>query len=256
MDARLLETQITTLSFLEVESTSGRAAYVSEPYRRFAATKLLDTKQDVDDLIIRDLLSRRDDDSVSVLLPEYYHRTSRFEDLIGFLTPENFERTLCHSRSLVPVKQQVDLGVKASLALNRDSDLVRFSIHKSALLQLESTDASKAEVEARIALDDFDTAQALANAAGLKEDKLHLLAVIAKAKNKRGLTVEAELLDEIKALCGQIDSSHLGRRAVQIAADLVYSAPGASVGDGGECFCECARPRRGHCYCFPRSSCS
>jgi hypothetical protein len=119
----------------------------------------------------------------------------------------------------------VDLGVQASLVLNRDSELVRFSIHKSALIQLESIEVEKAEVEARIALDDFTKAQALANAAGLKEDRLHLLSVIAKGKIKRGLVPEPELIDSINALYKQIDRRHLGARALEIACDLVYSIP-------------------------------
>ena len=109
-------------------------------------------------MVIQDLLDRHDQDSVTTLLPAYLHRAGRYDELLHFLTPAYFQRTLQHSQSLAPVKQQVDLGVKASLALNRDGELVRFSIHKSALTQLEGMDVWKAEIEARIALDDFNTA--------------------------------------------------------------------------------------------------
>ena len=96
--------------------------------------------------------------------------------------------------------------MRASLALNRDKELVRFSIHKSALLQLEGTDIEKAEIEARIAvLGDSEGALSLANAAGLREDRLHLLAVIAKSKVRSGHPVEPELIDSIHSLYRQID---------------------------------------------------
>ena len=108
----------------------------------------------------------------------------RYEQLLQYLTPTYFQKTLKHSHSLVPVRQQVEFGFQASFALNRDSEMVRFSIHNSALIQLESTDVLKTEVEARIALDDFDTAIALANVAALKENGLQLFSVIAERKSE------------------------------------------------------------------------
>jgi len=108
-------------------------------------------------------------------------------------------------------------------------ELVRFAIHKSALIQLENTDIWKSEIEARIALSDFEAAQELAHSVGLKEDRLHLLAVIAKEKVKRSIHVEQELTDSIKALYSQIDCAQLGKRALAIAADLIYAAPALAV---------------------------
>ena len=89
------------------------------------------------------------------------------------------------------------------------------------LLQLDSADVWKLEIEARIALDDFQTAIALAQSAALKEDRLHLLAVVAKGRRKRGMMPEPELVDNIRLLYDQIDTSSLGKRAYEIASDLV-----------------------------------
>ena len=229
MDEEGLVGRLKKLSFLEVIRDAQLVSFASEPSRRYASNRLSHLRQTVNDVMIQDLLERKDQDSVTTLLPTYLHQAGRYDELLHFLTPEYFERTLQHTESMAPVKQQVDLGVKASMALNRDGELVRFSIHKSALTQLESTDAWKAEIEARIALDDFDMAHGLANAAGLKEDRLHLLSVVAKAKVRRGMTLEPELIESIKSLYNQIDRKSLGKRALEIAADMVYAAPALAV---------------------------
>src|SRR5262249_14061698 len=162
-------------------------------------------------------------------LPGYLYKAGRLDELLQYLSPGYLEKTLQHSQSLAPVKQKVDLGVQVSLDLSRDSDLVRFSIHKSALMQLDTADVWKAEIEARIALDDFPTAIGLAQSAGLKEDRLHLLAVVAKGRRQKGLAPEAELIESIKLLYGQIDKRQLGKRAFKIASDLVYTNPALAV---------------------------
>ncbi len=225
----VLDRCLPSLTFLVVEPETGCVTFVSEPFRRFALDRLCDLRKKVDDLVIDDLLSRRTLDSEETVLPEYLVRAGRYNELLQLLTPDNFETTILHCQSLAPVKQQVDFGVRASLALNRDKELVRFSIHKSALLQLEGTDIEKAEIEARIALGDSEGALSLANAAGLRENRLHLLAVIAKSKVRSGHPVEPELIDSIHSLYRQIDKDHLGRRALEIASDLVHCAPSLAL---------------------------
>lgn len=221
--------QLRRLTFLDYGVDGESFSFVSEPFRRYALDKLRSLRKDVEDSLISDLFSRKEDGDSAAALASMLHSAGRYEQLLGLLTPEHFESTLKHNQSMTPVKQQVDLGVHASKALKRDSELVRFTIHKTALMQLESTEVWKSEVEARIALDDFATAQAMANAAGLREDRIHLLAVVAKGKVRRGLLPPPELLETIESLYRQVDHRHLGDRALEIASDLVYSLPALAM---------------------------
>jgi hypothetical protein len=59
----------------------------------------------------------------------------------------------------------------------------------------------------------------------LKEDRLHLLAVIAKSRREHGQSAETELLQQIRTLYDQIDPVSIGERAIDIASDLFYSCP-------------------------------
>jgi hypothetical protein len=225
LQADAVQDALARLPFVEASDGGHAVAFVSEPFRRFATTKLQALKRSVDDLLIKDLLSRPDTEHAMDRLPSYLYRAGRLDQLITYLSPTYFDRTLASSQSLVPIKQKVDLGLRASARLQRDADLVNFASHKSALLQLDSADVWQAEIDARMALDDFPTALALAQSARIREDRLHLLASIAKGKRLKGLTPEPELIDQIRLLYDQIDKDHIGSRAFDLAPELLCSCP-------------------------------
>src|SRR5690606_31551764 len=58
-----------------------------------------------------------------------------------------------------------------------------------------------------------------------KEDRLQAYAIIARARKDRGLLPDPSIQDEIKSLHRQLDPVALGRRAIDLASDLVHSAP-------------------------------
>lgn len=67
-------------------------------------------------------------------------------------------------------------------------DLPRFSLQKAVMIELGKAEIWHSEVAAYMALDDYTAALALAQGTSLKEDRLHLLAVIVKAKRKQALS--------------------------------------------------------------------
>ena len=223
LDQETVENKLKPLPFIVIPPNSSHVTFVSEAFRKHAVARLSRLRSEVEEAIINEMLKNPDSERTRELLPGYLYKVGKFDHLLNFLTPEYLDLMLQSSQSIAPVKQKVELGVQASVQLHRDSDLIRFSIHGSALMQLDSADAWKSEIEARIALDDFQTAIALAQSAPLKEDRLHLLAVVAKGRRKRGMTPEPELVDNIRLLYDQIDTSRLGRRAYEIASDLVYT---------------------------------
>lgn len=87
----------------------------------------------------------------------------------------------------------------------------------------------RSELEARVALNDYDAAISLAQGMIIKEERLQSLAVIVKAKCQKGLTPEPELIDLIKTLYSQIDVASLAERAPDIASDLLFAEPSLAV---------------------------
>jgi hypothetical protein len=116
-------------------------------------------------------------------------------------------------QSLVPLQQMASLGVEAAQQLERDGDLTRFSLQKAVMIEVGKAVIWRSEVAAYMALDDYTAALALAQGTSLKEDRLHLLAVIVKAKRKQGLAAEPELVEQIHQLYQQIDHATLGEHA-------------------------------------------
>ncbi len=98
------------------------------------------------------------------------------------------------SQSLIPVEQKTELGVKAARQLRKDSDLMRLSVQGSLLAEIDGSEVWKSEIEAKMALNDYDSALTLAQSNVLKEDRLHLLSIIAKTQREQGLRMPSRKL--------------------------------------------------------------
>ena len=93
----------------------------------------------------------------------------------------------------------------------------------------DRTSLFRAEIEARISVGDVTLLQEIANRPILAEDKLHLYAIIEKARIQGKLSVEESLEAEIRSIFSQIDPKSLGRRAVEIASDLMMVDPELAI---------------------------
>lgn len=208
------------LSFIEI-SPQDEPSYVSETFRRFAAERLKSEREKVDELLIRNMMSMPQSEESLLRLTGYLRKANRYEDILNYLSAENLERLLECTKSLSPVRDKVDLGLETAVHLHRDGEVFRFAIAKAVLTSLYEGYDGKAEIQARISLNDYESAVMLAQRTVLKEDRLHLLAVIAKAKHIQGLEPEPEIVEQIRQLYSEIDFGRLGSRAIEIAADLI-----------------------------------
>jgi hypothetical protein len=208
----------------------GEISFVSEAFRGFAAKQLWHLREEVNELLIAYLLRDPKSEGARRYLPGYLERAERFEDILNYLSSDHFPEILQFSQSLGPVKKQAQLGLDTARKLRRDGDLVRFSVQKSAMTEIGRTNVWHSEIEARMALGDYESAIALAQSSILKEERFHLLAIIAKAKCKQGLSPAPELKDQIRQLYNQIDYTVLDdERVVEIAGELVYSEPELAI---------------------------
>jgi hypothetical protein len=205
--------------------------FVSEAFRKFAADHLTSFKAAVTTYLIDDLQRNLDTNEAFTYLPGYLAQAGRYEDLLAYLSPDDyFMKIVERNQSLDPVRLRSDLGINTALQLHRDEDLIRFSIQRATIDDFDRAEVWRSEVEARMALHDYGAALALAQRTELKEDRLHLLAVIAKAKREQKLQLEPELLEQMRHLYTQINPTLLqGEKAIGIAADLIYSLPEMAI---------------------------
>src|SRR5690606_36225265 len=105
------------------------------------------------------------------------NEAERYDDLLNFLSPDYFTRIIECSGTMLPLRQQATLGVDISKKEGRDVDMLRFSAEKSIILGTDKARALISELEALMALGDYEKALSLAQSAVLKEDLLQSLAV-------------------------------------------------------------------------------
>jgi hypothetical protein len=213
------------LSFLAIDDRTLEVSFESDAFRKFSTIKLRDQREQVIDIIIDDLIARPESKFTVSHLPLYFEQRGKLKEVLECLSPDYFLRIVEHSQSLLPVRQKADLGISAAITLRHVGELLHLSMQKSVIAELEGAEIWRSEIEALMALNDYAGAINLVQSMLLKEDRLHLLAVIAKSRREQGRPAETELLQQIRTLYDQIDPMSLGERAIDIASDLFYSCP-------------------------------
>lgn len=216
------------LDFITISDISELVDFESDVFRRFAISKVPYTKTDVLNKIIAHL-AEHPQYKLS-LLPQLFSQTNRLPELTKYLSNEFFDRALEYRQSISFLIQMTDLGVNAANHLRDDSDIFRFNLQKSLLLELLKSEVLVVEIEALMELNHYDEALSLASNAPLKEDQIQLLAVIARKKIEQGLEPEAELIQQISYLFEKVELSSLGNeKAFAIALVLLHSSPDLAI---------------------------
>ena len=205
--------------------------WASEEYREFAANKLHHLRKGVQQLRIDKLIqtnaSTQGSEATASLieLTNYLEEANRHADILNYLNPETLSQMLDRSHSLALVQRKTGAGIQAAVQEKLDGPLMQLSIQQATLNSLEGAKIWSSEIEAHIALGDFAAAQALTQATTLHAERFHQLAVIAKARDKKGLPADLEISEEIAQLFEMIDPTELGEDAVEIASDLLSTHP-------------------------------
>ncbi|HEY3268516.1 MAG TPA: ATP-binding protein [Armatimonadota bacterium] len=219
---------VAKLPFLS--AVSGKyITYVSDSAKRFAATELAEHEDAVYDLFIAALLDNAGDASALHDLPAYLSARNRSEELVQLVSRDHLARMLRVDESLAKVSDTATLAALAAKRLGQQADLFRFGLHRSAVIDRQCTEVWRTEIAAMTALGDFAAAALLANSSVLQEERLHSLSVICKVRKTQGLPQDPVVAAQIQQLCRTIDVAALGDRAVDIAADLVYSHPDLAI---------------------------
>lgn len=211
-----------------VRLTSGVPSTVeiaSDAHRRFLAEALSQFRNDILDRLItysRENINQR---AFQQALPVYLADSGRNQELLTLLSPEFLATALRKEWSLAPVANHAELGRRIAQLEYKFPETMQFSLIRSYVLGFSRSDVLRVELEALLAIDEFDKALELAGRCALTEDRVLLLALIEKERHKRRLPANTEVAKQISAMCEQIDPKILNDRAVEIAMELVYSNP-------------------------------
>lgn len=220
-----IQAMLDSVAFVEVDNQT-RVRFVSESYRRYLAEQLRPIRQAAYDLLIDHLIREPLSEKALMFLPGYFEAADRDSELLQYLSPDSFAEMVAKSQSLTAVGQKAELGLITAQSKGKDGELLRFALIRSIFGEMARTEVYSSEVEARLALGDFESAVTLAQSVVLQEHRLRLLALIAKKQLELGQSLDPNFSEQIRQLYHQIDPMTLGQSAAaEIAADLVHSHP-------------------------------
>lgn len=222
IDIDLFNSKIETLPFLDVNEDNIK--YQTDTLKNFAKNKLIGQEDRVNSLLIEYFENHMDDDESKYNLPNLYRKAQQWEKLTKYFEIDTFIYVLEKYQTMGNLNTQFNYGFEASKkdSSKFDEARLRFALHKSSVKDIEKHQLWESEIEARIVLDDYDQALILANSALLKEDRLKLLATLAKQAKIRGLAESPDLISQIKDLYDQIDFSKIREKGFEIAGLLIY----------------------------------
>ncbi|MEL7589469.1 MAG: hypothetical protein AAGU19_22335 [Prolixibacteraceae bacterium] len=224
IDVISLKNNLAHINFLTFPDNT--VNYISATHKLFAQKKLKGYEEKIRSLII-DYYEKNKSNRDSIFnLPNLYQKSKKWNELTKLLSIDAFVKYVEEYQTIGSVKRQLDYGLNASKQIRKEEDYLgdymRFALHKSSFLELEKYEMWESEVEARIVLDEYGEALVLANSVLLKEDKLKLLAIIAKQRRIQGLDDDVLLLEQIKELYAQIDFAEIKEKGYEIATLLIY----------------------------------
>ena len=227
-DVNNLKEHIGKYSFIVLDQNEA-LNYTSESYRKFAQNKLRAKYIQVNNNLIDYLLRNPQSDDAVRNVSRHMFQAQRFDELLKYLSPAHFTTLLERSESIIAIQQKAQIGVSTASELHRYGDLLRFGVQLSSTSMVAGIDTWRTEIEARIALRDYTSAKRIAHSALLKENRFHLLVMIAKTQRELNLNIDPDVLAQIDQLYNEISFEEIGDRAQEIAADLVFVRPSLAI---------------------------
>ncbi|WP_207531810.1 NB-ARC domain-containing protein [Desertivirga arenae] len=204
-------------------------SFANQEYLTLVRKKLADKEQQTLALLIDFYVSNTGAGNGNQL-SNLYVQAKRWKDLLKYLSFETFLRLIEESKSFDAVTNQLNIGLKASKDSNNAYfDFLRFSLPKSSFKEIEKIDGLESEIKARVALGDNEGALALLDSTFLVEDRLKLLANLAKQQKINNVEIDPSIINQIKELYDSVNVEALKDGAVKLASTLLYSCPDLAI---------------------------
>jgi hypothetical protein len=222
--------QLSSCGFLNVpEDGSLPVEYVSASFRGFVAQQLMTRREVIWEKLAQHFLDDQESDRARAVLPSYLDKAGRVNEVLAVLNTDTFVRLAERTDSFIPIQRESELGLSTAIRLKRPAEAVRFGLQIGAVGDVSPSSFRRAEVNAQMAVGNYDAALSLAQSAALKHQRLQLLAAITKFQAEKGLTSPATVIESIETLVGQINIKELGDDVVELAADLMYTRPDLAI---------------------------
>lgn len=207
-------------TFLEIKH-EGQIDFISSAHRKFAEDRLKDLQLAVTDLQIEYLRKEPVSDTALLFLPNYLQQRNKNLELVQLISNDHYFSLLDSTQSLSQLRERAELGLASAHAINNTLSVFQFSLQKSLFIDLAESNASRAEIDALVAMGKTQYAMHLIEKAVTKLSKLSLLAAYAGGLKRREKNVDPFLLDQLIELIKDMNFSGGGDAEIQIAEDLL-----------------------------------
>lgn len=207
-------------TFLESKG-SGLISFLSSSHRKYAESKLKEFQLESVDLQIKYLEEEPESSESLLFLASYLQQQSRNADIIELISSEHYYLLLESTQSLAQLKARATVGLISAHAEESSLSIFKFALQKALFVDLSESSASKAEVNALVAIGKTHHAMQLVDRALTKVSKLSLLTAYANGLKSKSKNVDSFLLDNIAQLIKNVEFSESGSAALQIAEELV-----------------------------------
>ena len=228
MPENVVQAKVKSLGFIQT-GDSGIVSYVSQSFQTFAAGVFASRKNEFLQKILDHLAAASLTPDAVEHLPTYFNLLGRDADLVSYLKLDLLSAICDEFHSLQPLENALRQGVVAARNAAIPVSVFQFGFQLGILSDLSSASTLTSEIEARLALEEYDVALALAQGALLKEDRLEGLAAIVRAHVERGSRPEPNLLTEVRSLAEDVSYSRAPWRAVSVASGIIGVLPDVAI---------------------------
>lgn len=216
-------------SYIYIDAENLIARFTTESFREFLKRKLDRLKKNTIELRI-DYLSRTPDSEDALNhLPALYEEANKCVELLHFLNPENMAKIIHLRQSVYPAREKADQGIKAAQILDRNADLVKLVLEKTAMTDYSSIKLIQYEMEALISNGDVDRALRLATSIALKEERIILLSFYVKTMREYKQEINKDTIENLAQLINQTDLKHSRSNIVNISRNIYTVLPQLSI---------------------------
>ena len=203
--------------------------FIYDAHRQFVADKLANQRAWAEETLInhysKNPYSLESIERLPVLLKE----SRKFSALQKLINIDYLNRTLQDQHDLSLLRRSTQLVAEAAYEERNWQISSRYTMMNSILTTLSTMAVLESEVDALLALKDYEQSYILASQATLQADRLQLIAKIGSKIVETGETVPGTILAELEQLSSQVDPTEISvDRLSEIVGELFYVLPKAA----------------------------
>lgn len=193
--------------------------YSNDSNHKFIRNKLKDLKHDMELLMVQAFQKEGNNIEAYSYMPVLLRSLDDKKGLVTYLNSTAVQKILEQKQSQAALNEQCEFGYNACdlSDISQAADAFRFALNKSTSREIEKNQLWDYQIDAFIAVGDYEKAYALAQSVFLKEERLKSLLIIARYKQKLPSGFMEAIDSDVDRLLGEIEFELIPRKSLELA---------------------------------------